>query len=227
MMGVSRSGRVRKKSSKLIDFESPEEADIRPKKSSNNKCSMCILLTFSWFVCLLVSTATPRAAQPKTKFLNKTPTVPPLQIKLPKKNEDHIGYDDELSDNGSEEFQGTAEKELFEDESDSTQDSEFNNRFLKQQTQAKPNFKRPMASESEEESEEHLEDAVSESEGEDLNVVGTSAEVETKTQKKTPLYLLEKSKKKSAVKDEKVVGRQKAQRKDKGVIKYNIIKSNI
>ena len=36
-MGVSRSGRVRKKSSKLIDFESPEEAEIRPKKSGNKR----------------------------------------------------------------------------------------------------------------------------------------------------------------------------------------------
>ena len=33
-MGVSRSGRVRKKSSKLLDYESPDEADVRPKKTA-------------------------------------------------------------------------------------------------------------------------------------------------------------------------------------------------
>lgn len=31
--GVSRSGRVRKKSSKLTDFESPDDLDPRPKKT--------------------------------------------------------------------------------------------------------------------------------------------------------------------------------------------------
>jgi len=166
------------------------------------------------FICYPV---TPRASQSKTKFLNKTPTVPPLQIKLPKKNGDHINYDDEYSDNESEEFRGAADKEeFFEDESDSTQDTEFDNRFAKQQTQTNSHLKRSAASESEDDSEEHLDDGVSESEGEDVNVVGTSAETETKVQKKTSLYLLEKSKKKSAVKDEKTVGRQKAQRKDKG-----------
>lgn len=169
---------------------------------------------------LLNSTVTPRVAQSKTKFLNKTPTVPPLQIKLPKKNGDRLAYDEEFSDNGSEEFQGAADKEeFFEDESDSTQDTEFDNHLPKQPAEPKPHFKRPMASESEEESEEHLDDPLSESEGEDINVVGPTTEIEMKTQKKTSLYLLEKSKKKSAIKDEKVASRQKAQRKDKGVIK--------
>ncbi len=32
--GVSRSGRVRKKSSKLMDFESPDEIDYRVKRTS-------------------------------------------------------------------------------------------------------------------------------------------------------------------------------------------------
>ena len=36
-MGVSRSGRVRKKSSKLLDYESSDEADVRPKRASNCK----------------------------------------------------------------------------------------------------------------------------------------------------------------------------------------------
>lgn len=37
-MGVSRSGRVRKKSSKLMDFESPEEAEtnVRSAKKGVN-----------------------------------------------------------------------------------------------------------------------------------------------------------------------------------------------
>ena len=34
--GVSRSGRVRKKSSKLVDFESTDEVDIRQKRKLQN-----------------------------------------------------------------------------------------------------------------------------------------------------------------------------------------------
>lgn len=56
--GVSRSGRVRKKSSKLMDFESTDEVDNRHKRKSQsgNKqlnivvfLSECITLKFSLF----------------------------------------------------------------------------------------------------------------------------------------------------------------------------------
>lgn len=48
--GVSRSGRVRKKSSKLMDFESPDEIDYRVKRGSKADnispgkiCLVCLL----------------------------------------------------------------------------------------------------------------------------------------------------------------------------------------
>lgn len=33
-MGVSRSGRIRKKSSKLLDYESSDEMEVRPRKAN-------------------------------------------------------------------------------------------------------------------------------------------------------------------------------------------------
>jgi hypothetical protein len=42
VIGVSRSGRVRKKSSKLLDYESPDEADVRPKRGPNCKDNLLI-----------------------------------------------------------------------------------------------------------------------------------------------------------------------------------------
>ena len=52
-MGMSRSGRVRKKSSKLMDFESPEEADFRPKKCTRMNSYSKILICEAKLIFLL------------------------------------------------------------------------------------------------------------------------------------------------------------------------------
>merc|ERR1712071_406000 len=139
-----------------------------------------------------------------------------MGIKLPK-NQNQNNYAEEFSDNASEEYGGADKEESLGEDSEGNGETGFDNNFHKNQTGA--NFKRPMVSESEEEESEGVLDDDGESEGEDLNIAGTSADNEVKSQKKMSLYLLENAKKKNSAgnKDEKVVVvRKKTQRKDKG-----------
>ena len=211
MTGVSRSGRVRKKSSKLMDFESPEEADFRPKKANNSKfyCQLwCIIYnTFPLQFC-----SAPKSAKLKA---GKSPVVPPLSINLLKKQvQQHPVYEDEYSDEISDEFGGGLSKnELYEDDFDASMS--LGDEIIHKSVS-------PMKSEFSDEDEDEESLDLSDSEASE-NFTDTPTSTSSRGQhsvgqKHSSLYLTEKSKKKMAVKDVKViVSRQKTQRKDKGV----------
>ena len=189
MTGVSRSGRVRKKSSKLMDFESPEEADFRPKKANNSKfyCQLwCIIYnTYPLQFC-----PAPKSAKPKA---GKSPVVPPLSINLLKKQvQQHPLYEDEYSDEISDEFGGGLSKnELYEDDFDASMS--LGDEIIHKSVS-------PMKSEFSDEDEDEESLDLSDSEASE-NFTDTPTSTSSRGQhsvgqKHSSLYLTEKSKKK-------------------------------
>lgn len=73
MTGVSRCGRVRKKSSKLMDFQSPDEIDAKPSKISRNTKSSVKAVTIH-----------PTHTRPSPIFIGGTSVVSPPPFRFEK-----------------------------------------------------------------------------------------------------------------------------------------------
>lgn len=156
--GVSRSGRVRKKSSKLMDFESTDEVDNRHKRKS----------------------------QP-----DKSEHSIPKPRKIPKISKPKLPEESDHFDNGNHE-----NEDAF-----APHDSDTDNDLYQPQI--------------EEEDDDF--DVDEDDDDDDYNEGQLVVDEKTPTQS---LYMMEKSKKKLVIKDGKVVGTAKAQRKDKGKARY-------
>lgn len=191
--GVSRSGRVRKKSSKLMDFESPDDlADSRFKKQQKAQQlhAQQILERYE-------------AKQQQQLLSPPTPTTPPTHglrnqknsgtQPSPQKVKQEPASDPEVQSSGSE--------------SDDVGDLHDGDRF---------------SMESSDEEVEGLEDPLMIDEKETGFRRLEPPELETPSQANS-LYMLEKCKKKLIIKDGKIIGRMKAQRKDKGVSFFNYL----
>lgn len=216
-MGMSRSGRVRKKSSKLIDFESPEEADLRPKKNTGNFQILFFSRIISISLTYCLATLKIKQTTPKNHHLERT--VPPLQIKIPKKMEEKPMFDDDLSLD-SEEFSSPLPKtESYFDESHLDYEAEDTENQMS-------DFKSKTTDLEEDDSEDNSSDNQSDSDAE-VDVAGPSYDsplpLTGQMHKQPSLYLQENAKKKVVLKEAKLLAaRQKTQRKDKGVNIYSI-----
>ncbi|KAK4875223.1 hypothetical protein RN001_011645 [Aquatica leii] len=159
--GVSRSGRVRKKSSKLMDFESPDEIERNYKRQNT----------------------TPRKQQDQFDLLSPRSNSKPFSS--PQKSEEEYPFDDmeppgSGSEYDSEAYEEGAAPESSEDSVESESDFE---------DPVEPGFRR--------------------------------LDPETDSLGNQSLYMMEKSaKKRLVIKDGKIVGRAKAQRKDKGKTRF-------
>lgn len=191
VMGVSRSGRVRKKSSKLMDFESAEEAEVRPKKASQ-----------------------PDQKVVKIKPL-KAQTVPPLHISLSKKAANISSFEENFTDEDSEECgEAVIKDDLYGDEFDQHGESGLEDPVSKENNQFQPTLKEDDSDEEEEE--DYLDDSISVSFTEESGS-STSKEHHQVGQMQSSLYLTEKSKKRVTAKGGKAAAKNlKTQRKDKG-----------
>ncbi|KAK4008460.1 High mobility group protein 2 [Daphnia magna] len=214
VIGVSRSGRVRKKSSKLLDYESPDETDIRPKRGQNYSARG----------------KPKKSVEPAKARL----TVPPLQIRIPKNVSQSSfkqeTYEEDASNSDSDEFSNSLDKEEldpYHDDSNSQLDEyEQSDSLMKDAEKMKhhslnSNFKREMA-DMEEDSDDHIDLETNSDSEADVDVAGPSDPPHFLGNTKQPsLYLLENAKKKIVLKDGKLVAaRQKAQRKDKGKTRF-------
>lgn len=189
--GVSRSGRVRKKSSKLMDFESPDEIDYRVKRGSKAES--------------MTSPVPPRAPPQAKKTPKSQPHVvsrqmPPPQMKMEPEpemsDEDEARYGVKL-DQGTSESESDPEMypppegvdcDFSMEDSMGSEDDMEEDPLLDEKQQSHQGFQRI--------------DAV-------------------EAQPAQSLYMLEKSaKKKLIIRDGKIVGRMKAQRKDKGKTRF-------
>ena len=149
----------------------------------------------------------------------KHQTVPPLHISLPKKNflskeEENISNED---DDYSQEL--SHNEDLLDEEGYDQQNEEVDHmgKVLKENVQT---ISLTKESESEDDQEDVMNDTLSDSDS--VDGAGTSKDVGT-VPAQSSLYLMEKSKKKMAVKGGKLVlERQKQQRKDKGVIQLKL-----
>ncbi|KAE8749785.1 hypothetical protein FOCC_FOCC003524 [Frankliniella occidentalis] len=191
--GVSRSGRVRKKSSKLMDFESPDEIDYRVKRTSKAD-------TMSPAPSRGPGPAkkTPKSQTPAHSF--SRPMPPPQQIHQP---------EPDLSDDDDARFGVKLEQGSSESESDSEM------------------FPAPEGVECDFSSEDSLgsEDDLDEDPLMDERHVPSHQGFQRIDAVEPPpaqsTYMMEKSsKKKLIIRDGKIVGRMKAQRKDKGKTRF-------
>ncbi|XP_031351597.1 HMG box-containing protein 4 isoform X2 [Photinus pyralis] len=162
--GVSRSGRVRKKSSKLMDFESPDEIDRNYKRQN----------------------AAPRKHSDQFDLLSPRSNRDVKPFPSPQKSEEEYPYDDMDPHGSGSEF----DSETYDDgnQPESSEDS--------------------MGSETD--YEDSPEPAGFRRLDPDADNLGNQS-----------LYMAEKSaKKRLVIKDGKIVGRAKAQRKDKGKTRF-------
>lgn len=181
MTGVSRSGRVRKKSSKLVDFESPDDITETKQKRQQKAQQIHAQQLLERFEQQQLQ------AQPAPIV---EPSPAPVQNASPKKSSpalqrvksEILSDDVQSSGSDSEEGNGLNEEENFS--VDSASDDEIDPLMI---DEGQTGFRR-------------LE----------------PPEQETPSQAQS-LYMLEKCKKKLIIKDGKVIGKMKAQRKDKGV----------
>lgn len=174
--GVSRSGRVRKKSSKLTDFESLDEIDMRSPKAKKEKQDYSIPLSRT--------------------------------IKKEKIIKEEILTDEEEMDSGNYVLnkESFIKQEVYTDESEpdlvypANEDSSMDSLGSEMDDIEEPDIERE------------------DTEG-FQPIVGDS--VEDSPTQSTSVYAMERSnKKKLVIKDGKIVGRVKAQRKDKGKTRF-------
>lgn len=184
--GISRSGRVRKKSSKLVDFESPD--DITENKYKRQKAQTQLLDRYE----MQQQISPTGAAQPSTgarqrKDSSSNHTQQRLKME--------VLSDNEVQSSGSDSDDPTGINEDEKYSIDSGSDEEIDPLMIDDR---ETGFRK-------------------------LEPPGQ----ETPSQANS-LYMLEKSKKKLIIKDGKIIGKVKAQRKDKGVciMKWRVIPKN-
>ncbi|KAG8227417.1 hypothetical protein J437_LFUL000426 [Ladona fulva] len=218
--GVSRSGRVRKKSSKLTDFESPDEIDPRYRRrvERDTPISSKSRIQSQPVASAAVSAveSTPVHGHQRGRVMHDTSSM----------NASQSEEDDE-----EEEEEEEVEEEppfLIKQESESSMESDSEAGMFPHEGATAEDFR---GSEEEEgEMEEGIEEEGEEEDEEEDNVTGEdmggsqhmrSKDSDTAVSQATSLYMLEKSsRKKLIVRDGKIVGRMKAQRKDKGKTRF-------
>ncbi|XP_034230401.1 HMG box-containing protein 4 [Thrips palmi] len=188
--GVSRSGRVRKKSSKLMDFESPDEIDYRVKRGTKADT--------------MVSPTPSRSQAPpkKTpKAANYSRPMPQQQLKM--------DPEPEMSDEDDARFGVKLQGD--HGTSDSESDSEM---YPPPEGVDDFSMEESMGSEDDMEDDSLMDDRQQSHQGFQRIDVAEAQPAQS-------LYMLEKSsKKKLIIRDGKIVGRMKAQRKDKGKTRF-------
>ncbi|XP_071444152.1 HMG box-containing protein 4 isoform X2 [Hetaerina americana] len=220
--GVSRSGRVRKKSSKLTDFESPDEIDPRYRRRVEKEVPIPKqrAQTTHHAPAAISSIDNSQAhGQSRARIARESSPLPPSQ------SEDEEEEDEEEDD---------AEEEanyVMKNDSESTMESGSEMGMYPHEGATAEDFSSDSSGGGEYE-EGEMEDEGLEEEEEEEGEAATSDDIgsnhhmrskesDTGVSQATSLYMLEKSsKKKLIVRDGKIVGRMKAQRKDKGKTRF-------
>ncbi|XP_047001343.1 HMG box-containing protein 4 [Schistocerca americana] len=185
--GVSRSGRVRKKSSKLMDFESPDDIDNRYRRRGGDSFSSPVAGS---------SGGRGRGRASSTLHSDRTTSSSGVHHRDTLSND---GGDDIYS--SSDEFTGDVQDDESSSSSSSSSDDEA-------------------ASDEDRLVEERNTTAIPDESNSRTGDEGPSGSG-TASRGGQSLYMLEKStKKKLVVRDGRVVGRTKAQRKDKGKTRF-------
>ena len=156
-------------------------------------------------------------------------TVPPLQIRLPKSLQHsdvkQEKFEDDESSGDSDEFNNSfddkEELETYHNDSNLDEYEQEDNLMTKHVGKnSNSHFIKEMREMDEDESDDHFDPDSNSDSVADVDVAGPSSDPPLMGTKQPSLYLLENAKKKIVLKDGKLVAaRQKAQRKDKGVIK--------
>ncbi|XP_066601087.1 HMG box-containing protein 4 isoform X2 [Prorops nasuta] len=180
--GISRSGRVRKKSSKLVDFESPDDFSEKHKRQKTQQIQSQLLDRY----------------EAPSQHIPSVPTSSPMpNVNRHRKN------------SGSQNIPKLKQEPVFENDGQTSE------------------------SDSDDANEIHEDDRYSMDSGSDDEVDPLMIDDreggfrkleppghETPSSQANSLYMLEKSKKKLIIKDGKIIGRMKAQRKDKGKTRF-------
>lgn len=148
----------------------------------------------------------------------KAQTVPPLHISLSKKAANISSFEENFTDEDSEECgEAVIKDDLYGDEFDQHGESGLEDPVSKENNQFQPTLKEDDSDEEEEE--DYLDDSISVSFTEESGS-STSKEHHQVGQMQSSLYLTEKSKKRVTAKGGKAAAKNlKTQRKDKGVSK--------
>ncbi|XP_058800711.1 HMG box-containing protein 4-like [Phymastichus coffea] len=212
--GISRSGRVRKKSSKLLDFESPDdvtEQRLKRQRAQQHAHAQQILEKYEQSQKFKQQNANsplhsnsflqnniPRQIN---NFHQRNNSQQPIQIKQEANQEDtqeSSEDEEETSESGPEATNGVHHEESSEDLSSGDDDD---------------------GDDGESEFEEDEVEPVMEVTG--FTKLEPPEQTELPSQAKNSLYMLEKYKKKLVIKDGKVISKTtKSQRKDKGVTRF-------
>ncbi|XP_015115235.1 HMG box-containing protein 4 isoform X1 [Diachasma alloeum] len=186
--GVSRSGRVRKKSSKLTDFESPDDlADSKLKRQQKAQQQLHAQQMLERF----------EAQQSQRQQSPAQPTTPAAN--RPRKNSGtHVSPQHPIKEEMPFDPPGEEPSSDSEDADDLNEDDKFS-----------------MESGSEEDMDPLMID-----EKETGGFKRLEPPEQEASSQANSLYMLEKSKKKLIIKNGKIIGRMKAQRKDKGKTRF-------
>ncbi|XP_063216157.1 HMG box-containing protein 4 isoform X2 [Bacillus rossius redtenbacheri] len=188
--GVSRSGRVRKKSSKLTDFESPDEIDNRYKRRERGDMSPMSMGSGQQQMALQ------RGRKPAAYL------EPPHQVNI------KVEPQQDLSDSDGGDDYGIKQEPC-------SSDSDSDGGMMQPDVGDDFSSMDSMGSDDDDD----LDDDVMDEHGSELETHRDASD-STPSQAQS-LYMLEKSsKKKLIIKDGKIVGRMKAQRKDKGKTRF-------
>ncbi|KAK0086566.1 hypothetical protein PV325_002970 [Microctonus aethiopoides] len=192
--GVSRSGRVRKKSSKLMDFESPDDlADSKHKRQQKAQQQLHAQQLLERFEAELaqspnrssdsVVSSGGQQQQPGRNRKNSVTHTTPQKLK--------------------QELMSETEEQSSGSESDDVGDLPEDEHFSMESA-----------------SEEEVDPLMIDEKETGFRRLEPPEESETPPSQANSLYMLEKCKKKIIIKDGKIIGRMKAQRKDKGKTRF-------
>ncbi|XP_065332172.1 HMG box-containing protein 4 isoform X2 [Cloeon dipterum] len=204
--GVSRSGRVRKKSSKLTDFKSPDEIDPRYKRKMEKG---------AFETAILESPVITPPSRPKKSAKKPTPPAPPPPPPPPPQplQPEELFFKDEVIEE---------EEVVYPHDTHMESDSDPDMHHTEEVAEDDEHL-----SDDSVEADHHVvhgelddDDIDDDDDDEEPHLVLDESPRPKQTNQAMSLYMMEKSRKKLVVKDGKIVGRQKAQRKDKGKTRY-------
>ncbi|KAJ4450133.1 hypothetical protein ANN_01540 [Periplaneta americana] len=205
--GVSRSGRVRKKSSKLMDFESPDEIDNRYKRRNerNDSTPVSSAPTLSSHHAVAGSRGR-KSHHSGTGGVGASQLDKPHQVMMKMESHSEMSEEEAIDEYQNKQEQASSESDLelgmYPPPDGVDEDSSMDSLGV-----------------SDEEDDDDLDDDNLIMDERSDNHQGQRRE--TLPSQAQSLYMLEKSsKKKLIIRDGKIVGRMKAQRKDKGKTRF-------
>ncbi|XP_023703916.2 HMG box-containing protein 4 [Cryptotermes secundus] len=212
--GVSRSGRVRKKSSKLMDFESPDEIDSRYKRRNERSDSTPIPSAIPVSSHSVVGSSRGRKPLHHAGSSGGPSAVPVRGSSLERSHQDMMKMDaqSEMSEDETPD-----EYPMKQDAGSSESDLELG--MYPTPDEADEDSSMDSLGMSDVDEDDLDDDSLMMDDRTDPNRIGSRRE--SLPSQAQSLYMLEKSsKKKLIIRDGKIVGRMKAQRKDKGKTRF-------